>query len=73
MLTPWTGTSHFGREEMSRALKALTANKTRKPTVEEAMALENIPFVEYCRHVYPDDFGVIKIKNVNLSCLFLHP
>jgi hypothetical protein len=67
MLTPWTGTSHFGREETSRALKALTANKTRKPTVEEAMALENIPFVEYCRHVYPDDFGVIKIKNVCFS------
>jgi hypothetical protein len=71
MLTPWTGTSHFGREETSRALNALTANKTRKPTVEEALDLKNMPFMEYCRHVHPDDFGVIKIKNVGFPSLSL--
>ena len=53
---------------MSRQLAALTHGGTRKPTIEEALDQNNLPFVEYCRKAKADEFGVIRIKNV---CLFL--
>lgn len=48
----------------SKELAILTRNETVMPTLDEALSKKNLPFVEYCREVQPDSFGVIKIKNI---------
>jgi hypothetical protein len=52
---------------MSPQLRALTDSGTRKPSIDEALDQRNLPFVEICRLAKPDNYGVIKIKNVSLS------
>ena len=49
-------------------LRALTNGGTRLPTVDEAFAANNFPFIETCRLATEQNFGVIKIRNV---CCFL--
>lgn len=53
-------------DNASAQLRRLTNGGTRLPTVEEALDMANLPFVEYCRaeSTGPDTFGVIKIRNV---------
>lgn len=46
-------------------LRALTNGGTRLPTVEEAFAPNNFPFIEHCRLATEQNFGVIKIRNVS--------
>jgi hypothetical protein len=46
----------------------LTNGGTRLPTVDEAFAANNFPFIETCRLATEQNFGVIKIRNV---CCFL--
>jgi hypothetical protein len=41
-----------------------------RPTLEQALDLQNLPFAEYCRLSRPyEGFGVIKIKNVSIAPL----
>ncbi|EHL02518.1 hypothetical protein M7I_1310 [Glarea lozoyensis 74030] len=39
----------------------------RKPSVEEALLLNNLPFIEMCRTAKVDTWGVVKIKNIPYS------
>jgi hypothetical protein len=56
----------LGHPGMSKQLARLTRNGSGKPTLEEALAPQNLPFVEYCRLAKGDEYGVIKIKNVSI-------
>ncbi|CAD6506443.1 BgTH12-07369 [Blumeria graminis f. sp. triticale] len=49
----------------SPALRALVDMGNRKPSVDEIFS--SLPFVEYCRVVQENNFGVIKIKNIPYS------
>lgn len=51
---------------MSIQFNSLTCGGTRNPSIDEALDPLNLPFVEYCRLVKTDKWGVIKIKNVSL-------
>jgi hypothetical protein len=65
MNIPYNGTALLApANSMSNALRTLTANGTRKPTVQEALAPNNLPFIEICRTAKEDTWGVVKIKNV---------
>ena len=52
---------------MSNQLRLLTDGGQRKPTIEEAFDPRNLPFIEYCRNLKVEEWGVIKIKNVIFS------
>jgi len=52
--------------------KILTNGGTTRPTLEEALAPENLPFEEYCRKGQPDSHGVVRIRNVS-PCSYFCP
>jgi hypothetical protein len=65
MNVPYNGSALLAPgNNMSNALRTLTANGTRRPSVQEALATNNLPFVEICRAAKEDTWGVVKIKNV---------
>jgi hypothetical protein len=71
-LTPYSGGAAAARQSgPSPAVRALTANGTRKPTIGEVLDTKNLPLVEYCRMATEDAFGVIKIRNVSYSLTHL--
>lgn len=51
-------------QRMSNQLRLLTDGGRCKPTIEEAFSPRNLPFIEIGRNLNPDEWGVIKIKNV---------
>ncbi|EPE26002.1 RNA-binding, RBD [Glarea lozoyensis ATCC 20868] len=68
MSSPYSGSTSLAPvNNMSNALRALTANGSRKPSVEEALLLNNLPFIEMCRTAKVDTWGVVKIKNIPYS------
>ena len=58
-------TQGFRADATSQELQALTHGGTRNPTLAEAMDPYNLPFAEYCRLAKPENYGVIRIKNVS--------
>lgn len=54
-----------GRLAFSKPLATLLKGGDGFPTVDEALAPQNLPFVEVCRTAKSDDYGVIKIRNVS--------
>jgi hypothetical protein len=49
----------------SNELLTLTAGGRGNPSLADAIDPHNVPFAEYCRFAKPDNWGVIKIKNVS--------
>jgi hypothetical protein len=65
-MIPCRFTAGWGASPLSPELAALTQSGTRNPTLAEALDPYNLPFSEYCRQAKPDNYGVIKIKNVGI-------
>lgn len=63
MMSPYAGNDRLPQPTMSASLRALTNNGACKP--ELRMAMDSLPFVEYCRLARVDTWGVVKIKNVS--------
>jgi hypothetical protein len=68
-MTPCRFTVGFSAGPLSQELLTLTQGGTRNPTLPEALDSCNVPFSEYCRQAKPDNYGVIKIKNVGILVL----
>ena len=49
----------------SNEILTLTAGGRGNPSLADAIDPHNVPFAEYCRFAKPDNWGVIKIKNVS--------
>ena len=49
----------------SNDLLTLTSGGRRNPSLSDAIDPHNVPFAEYCRFAKPDNWGVIKIKNLS--------
>lgn len=50
---------------MSPQLYNLTRGGTCMPSAEEALHLDNLPFIETCRTIIPKNYGVIKLVGVS--------
>ncbi|SZF00782.1 unnamed protein product [Blumeria hordei] len=62
---PYCGLGTAVKSCQSPALRALVDMGNRKPSVDEIFS--SLPFVEYCRVVQENNFGVVKIKNIPYS------